>query len=101
MSAETHRLSPDAPARVALERGRALRKTAPRRGQADWAPSAGRPDPIATLEASNDGRLPDLVPIRIGRMLASPFVFLRGSAAVMAADLATTSSTGVDGPGVR
>ena len=46
------------------------------------------------LDASNEGRLPDLVPIRIGRMLASPFAFLRGSAAVMAADLATTPHTG-------
>ncbi len=49
---------------------------------------------MATVVASNEGRLPDLVPIRMGRMAASPFAFLRGSAAVMAADLALTPTMG-------
>ena len=52
-------------------------------------------DPIEILEASNRGRLLDLVPIRYGRMVRSPFTFLRGSAALMAHDLATTPTTGI------
>ena len=76
-------LSPDVPAVAALERGRLLRKVVSRRSHADWTPAPGR-DPVATVLASNEGRLPDLVPIRMGRMAASPFAFLRGSAAVMA-----------------
>ncbi len=87
-------LPPDSPAVASLARGRQLRKTASRTSQAEWSPRGDRLDPVTTLIASNDGRLPELVPIRIGRMLASPFAFLRGSAAVMAADLATTPRTG-------
>jgi uncharacterized protein (DUF2252 family) len=90
----TKTLPPDSPAALALERGRALRDAVPRRSHGGWAPAPDRPDPVATLVASNDGRLPHLVPIRIGRMLASPFAFLRGSAAVMAGDLATTPTSG-------
>ena len=90
----TRTLPPDSPAALALERGRSLRTAVPRRSHGGWTPAADRPDPVATLMASNEGRLPHLVPIRIGRMLASPFAFLRGSAAVMAADLATTPVTG-------
>lgn len=85
-------LPPDSPAAAALERGRTLRKAVPRRSHADW--TARRPeDAVATVLASNEGRLPELVPIRIGRMAASPFAFLRGSAAAMAADLSTTPRT--------
>jgi uncharacterized protein (DUF2252 family) len=87
-------LPPDSPAAFALARGRSHRKTVPRREHGGWTPPKDRVDVIATLEASNEGRLPDLVPIRIGRMLASPFAFLRGSAAVMATDLAKTPTTG-------
>ena len=87
-------LPPDSPARISLERGRRLRKQTPRTSHAEWAPTTDRVDPITTLEASNEGRLPDLVPIRMGRMLASPFAFLRGSAAVMARDLAGTPAMG-------
>jgi uncharacterized protein (DUF2252 family) len=87
-------LPPDSPAGVALERGRSRRREVPRRSHGAWAPLPDRPDPIATLVASNEGRIPELVPIRIGRMLASPFAFLRGSAAVMAADLAETPTMG-------
>jgi uncharacterized protein (DUF2252 family) len=59
-------------------------------------PAGDRPDPIDVLVASNEGRIEDLVPIRFGRMAASPFAFLRGSAAVMAADLAPVPTTGLE-----
>ncbi len=75
--------------------GKALRDSVPRNSHAGWKPSAKRRDPIAILEESNQGRLPELVPIRYGRMLRSPFTFLRGSASLMAYDLATTPTTGI------
>jgi Uncharacterized protein conserved in bacteria (DUF2252) len=75
--------------------GKALRDKVPRESHAEWKQSALRPDPIEILIASNEGRLPELVPIRHGRMLTSPFAFLRGSAAVMASDLSRTPSTGI------
>jgi uncharacterized protein (DUF2252 family) len=78
-----------------LAAGRALRDSVPRRSHAGWTPSARRRDPIAILEKSNQDRLPELVPIRYGRMLRSPFTFLRGSAGLMAHDLATTPATGL------
>jgi uncharacterized protein (DUF2252 family) len=78
-----------------LSAGKALRDSVPRNCHAKWTPSATRRDPIVLLEESNQGRLPELVPIRYGRMLRSPFAFLRGSAALMASDLATTPATGV------
>jgi uncharacterized protein (DUF2252 family) len=87
-------LPPDSPAATSLARGRELRRRIPRRTHAGWTPPADRVDPVATIIASNEGRLEDLVPIRIGRMMASPFAFYRGSAAVMAGDLASTPSTG-------
>ncbi len=87
-------LPPDSPAALSLAYGRARRKAVTRRSHASWAPRADRDDPVDTLIASNEGRLPQLVPIRTGRMLASPFAFLRGSAAVMAGDLASTPSMG-------
>jgi uncharacterized protein (DUF2252 family) len=74
--------------------GKASRAKVPRSSHAGWRPRKNRPDPIAILEASNLGRLPEFVPIRYGRMLVSPFAFLRGSAAVMASDLAGTPVTG-------
>ncbi len=67
-----------------LAAGQALRERVPRPSHAGWKPPAQRRDPIAILEESNQDRLPELVPIRYGRMLRSPFTFLRGSAAVMA-----------------
>lgn len=73
--------------------GRALRKRARRSALADWRPSEHRPDPIAILESQNAARLLHRLPIRFGRMAASPFAFFRGAAAVMAADLATTPTT--------
>jgi uncharacterized protein (DUF2252 family) len=75
--------------------GRALRERCPRSSHASWSPPADRPDPLALIEESNQGRVPELVPIRYGRMLASPFAFFRGTPAVMAADLARTPTTGV------
>jgi uncharacterized protein (DUF2252 family) len=77
------------------EHGRSCRKGVPRSDHRGWEPASGRADPIALLEASNLSRVPELVPIRYGRMLASPFAFLRGSATVMAHDLATTATTGI------
>jgi uncharacterized protein (DUF2252 family) len=75
--------------------GKALRDLTPRQSHADWKPPKDRRDPIEILQESDQDRLPELVPIRYGRMLPSPFTFLRGSAALMAADLATTPSTGL------
>ena len=68
---------------------------APRVAHGEWKPASNRRDPIDVLEASNLGRVPELIPIRYGRMLASPFAFLRGSAAVMAGDLAATPASGI------
>jgi uncharacterized protein (DUF2252 family) len=78
-----------------METGKILRERIPRTTQAEWKRQAHRHDPVALLQASDAERLPDLVPIRYGRMLQSPFAFFRGSAAVMAADLAGTPATGM------
>ena len=77
------------------ERGRQARRTAPRSSHGEWAPAPDRPDPVHTLRVQAESRLPQLVPIRYGRMLVSPFTFYRGAAAVMAADLARTPSSGL------
>jgi uncharacterized protein (DUF2252 family) len=74
--------------------GRALRDQVPRNAHGDWKLPSECRDPIAILEKSSRGRLPELKPIRYGRMMRSPFTFLRGSAAVMAHDLAKTPATG-------
>jgi uncharacterized protein (DUF2252 family) len=76
-------------------RGRAARATVPRSSHGEWTPATGRPDPVATLHQQTASRLPELVPIRYGRMLVSPFTFFRGAAAVMAADLAETQTSGL------
>ena len=78
-----------------LAAGKALRDSVPRVSHAEWKPSKQRRDPIDILEESNRDRLPDLIPIRYGRMLVSPFTFLRGSAGLMAYDLSSTPSTGL------
>ncbi|MFD9126553.1 DUF2252 domain-containing protein [Kitasatospora sp. NPDC059571] len=76
--------------------GRAARKRAPRSAQADGTGAAAdRPDPVAVLTAQAEDRLAELLPIRYGRMAASPFAFLRGAAAVMAADLAAVPHSGL------
>jgi uncharacterized protein (DUF2252 family) len=78
-----------------LQAGKALRKRVPRGAHEEWAPPADRPDPISLLEEQAKDRVPDLVPVRYGRMRTSPFAFLRGSAIVMAEDLSRTPTTGV------
>ena len=75
--------------------GRALRRQVARSAHARWVPPPDRPDPVSLLERQDATRVPELVPIRYGRMLASPFGFLRGSAIVMASDLARTPVTGL------
>jgi uncharacterized protein (DUF2252 family) len=75
--------------------GRALRGVVPREDHGRWEPPKDRRDPIDILTESNEGRMPDLIPIRFGRMMQSAFSFYRGSAAVMAADLAATNSPGI------
>jgi uncharacterized protein (DUF2252 family) len=78
------------------EDGRSRRDVVSRVSHGDWAPALGRRDPIEILLESNTGRLAELVPIRFGRMAASPFAFLRGSASVMTADLAAVPTTGLE-----
>ncbi|HET8733117.1 MAG TPA: DUF2252 domain-containing protein [Anaeromyxobacteraceae bacterium] len=75
--------------------GKALRKTCPRESHGSWKAPAGRSDPLDTVLAAEKGRMPELLPLRHGRMARSPFTFYRGSALAMAADLASTPSTGV------
>ncbi|OIJ67134.1 DUF2252 domain-containing protein [Streptomyces mangrovisoli] len=75
--------------------GKAARSRVPRSAHAHWLPSVDRADPVAVLERQGRDRLPELLPIRYGRMVASPFAFLRGAAAVMAADLASRPHTGL------
>jgi uncharacterized protein (DUF2252 family) len=77
------------------ERGRAARADMPRSSHADWQPTADRRDPVELLVEQGATRVPELVPIRYGRMLVSPFAFFRGAAALMAADLSTTATTGL------
>lgn len=78
-----------------LASGKGCRNQAARSAHAGWKPSADRPDPVALLEESSRSRLQHLVPIRYGRMLASPFAYLRGSPVVMASDLAGTPVSGI------
>ena len=77
-------------------KGRAGRERSPLAGHSGWAPADDRPDPVALLEAQNLTREPDLVPVRHGRMMASPFTFYRGAAKIMAADLKDTPTAGLD-----
>ncbi|MFB9350981.1 DUF2252 domain-containing protein [Streptomyces heliomycini] len=73
--------------------GKALRGQVPRAAHATLGPDASRPDAVSAVEESSRGRLPELAPIRVGRMAATPFAFLRGSAGLMAYDLARTPIT--------
>jgi uncharacterized protein (DUF2252 family) len=75
--------------------GRERRRLVPRLSHAQWAPPPDRPDPVATLEEQARTRVPDLVPIRYGRMAASPFAYFRGAAAPMAWDLAHAPTTDI------
>jgi uncharacterized protein (DUF2252 family) len=93
------REDPSAVARLqsgeSAERGRAARATVPRAAHGDWHPAPDRQDPVAILSAQARSRVQELVPIRYGRMLVSPFTFYRGAAAVMAADLGATPDTAI------
>jgi len=77
------------------EEGKSLRKKCPRKSHAVWKPPHDRPDPVRLLQESNKGRIPQLIPIRHGRMMQTPFTFYRGAALNMAADLGSTPATGL------
>jgi uncharacterized protein (DUF2252 family) len=78
-----------------LKMGKNLREKCPRADHAVWEPARNRPNPVALMEQSNQGRMKHLIPIRHGRMLQSPFAFYRGAALNMAADLAGTPTSGI------
>src|SRR4051794_37415524 len=78
-----------------MAEGRAQRESVPLEAHGEWVASDARPDPIGILEQQNATRVPELVPIRHGRMIVSPFTFYRGSAAIMASDLSRTPTTGL------
>jgi len=78
-----------------LAAGKKLRETCPRSSHAAWKAPADRRDPVELMDSANAGRIPELIPIRHGRMLRSPFTFYRGAALNMAADLASTPATGM------
>ncbi len=78
-----------------IAKGKALRDVAARKNQKEWKPPINRADPVDLLVESSKGRVEELLPIRYGRMMASPFAFYRGAAAIMAYDLAHTPSTGL------
>jgi uncharacterized protein (DUF2252 family) len=84
-------IKPDAP--DLAETGAALRASVARSAHAEWSPPAGRPDPVQILIDQGKERIQSLLPLRYGRMQADPFAFLRGAAAVMAADLAHTPAS--------
>ena len=77
------------------KKGKEARQQAPPSGHAGWKPAADRPDPVALLEEQDATREPDLVPVRHGRMMVSPFTFYRGAAKIMAADLKDTPRAGL------
>ena len=76
--------------------GKAARSLAPRAAHEEWEASSTRPDPVALLESQAESRVQELVPIRYGRMLVSPFTFFRGAARIMASDLSTLPRSGFD-----
>ena len=76
--------------------GKEARGRTPRSSHAGWAPATDRPDPVGLLQEQNVTREPDLVPVRHGRMVVSPFTFYRGAAKIMAADLAGTPTAGLE-----
>ncbi|HEY1324804.1 MAG TPA: DUF2252 family protein, partial [Streptosporangiaceae bacterium] len=78
-----------------LNQGRAARDGTPASSHAGWSPAADRPDPVALLEQQDRTREPDLVPVRHGRMMVSPFTFYRGAAKIMAVDLKDTPVAGL------
>jgi uncharacterized protein (DUF2252 family) len=86
---------PATPRSERYELGRSLRDRAPRSSLAFWRPPDDRVDPIAQLVAAHEGRIPELIPVRIGRMVASPYAFLRGAANIMADDFAGLPASGI------
>jgi uncharacterized protein (DUF2252 family) len=72
------------------DRGKVMHEAVPHRSHAAWKPTTDRPDPVDVILKASEGRLPELAPLRYGRMLISPFTFYRGTAGVMAFDLART-----------
>src|SRR5689334_2505899 len=78
-----------------LVQGRTARDRTPPSSHAGWSPATDRPDPVALLEQQNRTREPDLVPVRHGRMMVSPFTFYRGAAKIMAVDLKDTPAAGL------
>jgi len=78
-----------------LAQGRTARDSAPPSSHAGWSPAADRPDPVGLLEQQDRTREPDLVPVRHGRMMVSPFTFYRGAAKIMAVDLKDTPTAGL------
>ena len=76
-------------------RGKDLRREVPHERHASWVPSSGRPDPVAILEQQSAERIPELIPLRYGRMASSAFAFYRGGASIMASDLAGTAVSGL------
>jgi uncharacterized protein (DUF2252 family) len=90
-AAPVRHVSPDERA----AKGKAARGAVSRSSHGGWEAPAGRPDPVDILEAQAASRVSDLVPIRYGRMVSSPFAFYRGAAAIMASDLATTPRSGI------
>jgi uncharacterized protein (DUF2252 family) len=91
-----HFLAAQPAAKERLAAGKALRLEIPRANLGEFRPSSRRKDPVAILEAQGRTRLQNLLPIRYARMLASPFAFLRGAAAIMAQDLSGSPVTGID-----
>src|ERR1700728_1362624 len=77
------------------DRGKAARAEVPRESHAVFDPPADRPDPIDLLEEQSAGRVPELIPVRYGRMMVSPFTYYRGAALPMASDLAATPASGL------
>ncbi len=92
---ETSVTEEEGPSLGGRERGKRARKLAPRSSQAVWEPGPDRVDPLRVLAEQDRTRVPELVPVRYGRMLASPFTFYRGAAAIMAADLAAGPDSGL------
>jgi uncharacterized protein (DUF2252 family) len=88
---------PDLPKAIEerLAEGRVERESVPLEAHDEWATPDDRPDPVGILEKQNATRVPELVPIRHGRMIVSPFTFYRGSAAIMACDLSRSPTTGL------
>jgi uncharacterized protein (DUF2252 family) len=92
--AEQSQAAPELTVAERVARGKAARAAVPRSRHAVFEAASRRPDPVKVLERQAKTRVPELVPIRYGRMLVSPFTFYRGGAAIMARDLATTPDSG-------